>query len=69
MDDLTVRYGVIRDDFHFAQDGTPEPFKVIPIFIGKHGPFTERIPAAPEWPQELARRVTALKAALAALPT
>jgi len=67
--DLTIRYGVIRDEYTFGQDGTPEPHKHVPIFIGKHGPFTERIPATPDWPQELARRVAALKSALETLPT
>jgi len=67
--DLTVTYGTIRDDYTFAQDGTTEVFKHVPIFIGKHGPFTERIPVTPDWALELARRVAALKAAIQSLPT
>lgn len=67
--DLTVRYGVIRDEYNFSQDGTPEPFKLVVVFIGKHGPFTERIPATADWNQELGRRVAALKLALETLPT
>jgi len=67
--DLPVIYGVIRDEYDFDRDGTPVPSKLVPFFIGKHGPFTERIPATSDWALELARRVAALKAALQSLPT
>jgi len=67
--DLTVVYGVIRDEYDFDRDGTPVPHKLVPFFIGKHGPFTERIPTTPDWGQELARRVAALKVSLQSLPT
>lgn len=69
MEDLTVTYGTIRDDSSFDRDGTVTAYKTVPFFIGKHGPFLERIPANADWGQELARRVAALKATLEMLPT
>lgn len=67
--DLPVTYGIIRDEYTFSQDGTPTPFKLVPIFIGKHGPFVERLPATADWATELAIRVAALKRSLESLPT
>jgi len=66
---LPVNYASIRDEFNFSQDGTPEPFKTATFYLGKHGPFTERLAATADWHLELARRIAALKAALEALPT
>jgi hypothetical protein len=67
--DLTVVYRNIQDEVLPTREGTVERFKRVDFFIGKHGPFTERIPLDVNFDLEITRRVAALKASLQNLPT
>lgn len=66
--DLTVEYVDIRDAAEPQRDGrTIDHFKRYTFFLGKFGPFTERVPLdAPAG--EIDRRIAALRATLATLP-
>lgn len=65
MTDTTVEIGTITDEPAFDRFGKPiGSVKRVPFFIGKHGPFTERIPADANWELELQRRIEALKQTL-----
>jgi hypothetical protein len=70
MEDLAVTYGRIRQEPRFERDGTTVTEIIVPIFLGKHGPFTERFSEA-DWsnPLAVAARVDALKQTLRTLPS
>jgi hypothetical protein len=62
MDDLTVTYRNISDESRVERDGTVSNWKRFDFFIGKHGPFTERIARDTYTDAELQSRITRLKA-------
>lgn len=67
--DLDVRYGTIVDEPALDEFGRASGIvKRVQFKIGAHGPFIERIPNSPDWRDELARRVAALKLTLQNLP-
>lgn len=67
--DLTVEFTDIRDEPRFTRGGDVETFKRYTFFIGKHGPFVERVPLAQATDSsEITRRVDALKLHLQTLP-
>lgn len=68
MDELPIRYSNIKDESRIEVDGTIVAEKVARIYIGNHGPFTERFPIATFTFDELARRAEALRRSLQALP-
>ena len=68
MVDLTVDYVNIRDESIPQRDGTLSRSKRYEFYLGKFGPFTERVPLAdPFDEQEITRRITALQNHLRAI--
>jgi hypothetical protein len=60
--DLTVVYRNISDESLVSRDGTVEKFKRYDFYIGKFGPFTERVKLDEFTDQAIVLRVNALKA-------
>lgn len=70
MPDETVEYGRIRQEPRIDRTGAEENWIVVPFWIGKHGPFTERFTLAEYQDGVTVRtRVEAVKATLRALPS
>lgn len=69
MDDLRIEYGSIRDESNLTRTGEVIREKICTFWIGKHGPFVERFPAADFTQAKLAERVEALRTTLRTLPT
>lgn len=67
-DEYAVEFTKISDESDYLRDGTTKPVKVYRFWIGRYGPFTERVPAAPFDPLEIDRRVTQLKMHLQTRP-
>lgn len=68
-DPLRVEYGRVRDEARLNRDGTSETLKVVPIFIGPHGPMVERFTQAEFADGVTVRnRVEQLRASLDKLP-
>lgn len=65
MPDLEFPYEPVatKDDARPLRDGTIARERVYVFYLGKHGPFTERVPitAAPFDDGEIGRRVVALR--------
>ena len=68
MDDLTVEFIKTRDTSDYDRGGNIVPMREYVFYIGKAGPFTERVPLANFDQYEITRRVELLKSHLAALP-
>lgn len=68
-DDYEVDYSRVRDEERLERDGTVTHSKLVTIYIGKHGPFTERFTPA-EWSDGISvrQRVERLKTELRGLP-
>lgn len=58
----------IKDDVRFNRDNTTTPLKVVTFFLGKTGPYTERMSPEEYLAGELQVRVARLQATLGALP-
>lgn len=69
VEDLTIKYGKVRQQTRFDETSTAIEEIIIPIYLGAHGPFTERFTTA-EYADgfTVLQRVERLKAALLALP-
>lgn len=69
MDELKVNYGRIRNEDIPQTDGTVAHYVYVPIFIGNHGPFTERF-TREEWstPGVVEQRVNLIRTRLQSLP-
>lgn len=68
MDDFKFELYEVRDEPKLERDGrTVTPQKFVRFGLGKHGPFTEKLPAD-GWNDELQRRVAKLQAELQAIP-
>jgi hypothetical protein len=68
-EDLSVQSMKVSDTSAYQRDGTSVRQRVYTFFLGKHGPFTERVPIDPTFdPNEIQTRITALRAHLANAP-
>lgn len=67
--DLPVDYTDIRDVAEPQRDGSVVRMKRATFYLGKHGPFVERLPNDDQFDTELARRVETLRRKLQSLPT
>lgn len=69
MSDDAIKYGRIRQETRFSPQGTEESWIIVPIWIGGHGPFTERFSQA-EYSDgfTLQQRIEKLRQTLTALP-
>ena len=69
MADTDISYGRIRQESRFDQTGAETVSYVVPIYIGKHGPFTERFTSTEYLDGfSVQQRVEQLKASLSSLP-
>lgn len=70
MTDYAVEFTDIRDDSTFDRRGDPQRWKRYTFFIGKHGPFVERVPIdQAQDATEINARVERLKLQLRTLAT
>jgi hypothetical protein len=69
MEDLSVNAMKVRDESLYERDGSTSRQRVYSFYLGKHGPFTERVPLANFDEYEIGRRVTELQRQLGNLPT
>jgi hypothetical protein len=54
-----------KDDVQFTRDGGTARFRKYIFYLGKHGPFTERVPMEPTFDEnEIGRRIAALRSHL-----
>ena len=69
MADESVEYGRIRQTTEIDRTGAQADVVIVPIYINKHGPFTERFTPA-EWADgyQVSQRIEQLRARLRALP-
>lgn len=69
MAEFPVRYGRIREEPRISPQGLEVVSIVVPIWLGDHGPFTERL-SKEEYADgtTLRARVEALKTTLRGLP-
>lgn len=67
--DLTPDFKNISDESLVRRDGTVEKFKRYDFFLGKFGPFVERVPLEGFNDSIITTRVDALKRHLNGLPT
>jgi hypothetical protein len=67
-DPLAVDFKVISDESLLNRDGTVSKVRRYDFYIGKHGPFTERVPLDNFTDSEIQTRVTRLKTHLQNLP-
>lgn len=65
---LDVTYKNVSDESLLNRDGTVTKYKRYDFFIGKHGPFTERVPLDTFTDSEIQTRVARLKAHIQNLP-
>jgi hypothetical protein len=68
MDDLTVSYRNISDESRVERDGSVSNWKRFDFYIGKHGPFTERLARDTFTDAELVGRIARLKAMIQNAP-
>jgi hypothetical protein len=59
--DLPVEFTDIRDDTTVKRGGDFERWKKYTFYLGKFGPFVERVPADPWDASEITRRVENLR--------
>lgn len=60
--EFPIEWVSTTDDVQFARTGGTVKFKKYVFFLGKHGPFTERVPTEPTFDEnEIGRRVTNLR--------
>lgn len=68
FDDLPVTYTRLTEDSVFQPDRSIAKMKLAEFYLGKYGPFTERVPDDPNFSAELASRIERLRASLRTLP-
>jgi hypothetical protein len=68
VDPLAIDFKVISDESLLNRDGTVTKVRRYDFYIGKHGPFTERVPLDTFTDGEINARVARLKAHLQNLP-
>lgn len=68
MDDFEIEWGATRDESMPLRAGGFTRTKVYTFWIGKHGPFVERIPIENFDPLAAGRRAEELRNHLRALP-
>jgi hypothetical protein len=66
--DLTLNLKNFSDESLVQQDGSVQKFKRYDFYLGKFGPFTERVPLEGFNDALITARVNALKQHLLALP-
>jgi hypothetical protein len=66
--DFAVQAMKVKDESMYELDGTTSRQRVYSFYLGKHGPFTERVPLANFDEQEIHRRIDTIKRQLAGLP-
>jgi hypothetical protein len=65
---LAIEYGRVRQEPKVERDGVTVIERiVVPFFIGKHGPFTERMTIEEYHSGEAERRAEAMRARLEAM--
>lgn len=70
MDDNFPVLGMKTNDVtEYQLDGTTARFRQYRFYLGKHGPFTEKVPLDPFDEYAIQRLVDQLRAHLRALPT
>lgn len=69
MAELDADFIKVTDESTYDRSGTVVRNKTYVFFLGKHGPFTERIPLEHFDEFEIGRRVETLRRHLASLPT
>lgn len=67
-DDYAVEFAKIIDESDYNRDGTTTKVRVYRFYIGKYGPFTEKVTLEPFDANEITRRVDALTMHLRARP-
>jgi hypothetical protein len=68
--DFPIDLITTTDDVQFARGGGVVRYRKYVFYLGKHGPFTERVPVEPTFDEnELGRRVLALRTHLRTLQT
>lgn len=67
-DEYAVKFQKIMDESDYTPLGDTVRVKMYRFFIGRHGPFTEKVPLEPFDANEITRRVDALTMHLRALP-
>lgn len=65
---LTVDFKAVYDESLLNRDGTVTKYRRYDFYIGKHGPFTERVPLDGFTDGEINTRVVKLKAHVQNLP-
>lgn len=60
-DDLTQQITSVSDETTFDRSGQPVMNKRVTFYLGKHGPFTERFPAAEFSATAVQQRIDALR--------
>jgi hypothetical protein len=68
LDPLAIDFKVVSDESLLNRDGTVTKVRRYDFYIGKHGPFTERVPLDTFTDSEIQTRVGRLKAHLQNLP-
>lgn len=68
MEDLKVSFKNVADESIVNRDSTVTKYKRYDFYIGKHGPFVERVQVDEFTDQAIALRVQALKTHLQTLP-
>lgn len=64
VEDLALHHLKVRDETRPALDGeTTEHFKLVKFYLGRHGPFTERLDAAAS-SADINARVEAIRSTL-----
>lgn len=63
-DDYPIEDFTISDQARPRRDNTLERTRVYTFFLGKHGPFTERVPLENFDEREIDRRIAALRSHL-----
>lgn len=66
--DFAVQAMKVKDESMYELDGSTSRQRVYSFYLGKHGPFTERVPLANFDEQEIHRRIDTIKRQLAGLP-
>ncbi|NUR76054.1 MAG: hypothetical protein HOQ28_07215 [Thermoleophilia bacterium] len=68
-DDFAIEWGPARDESIPQRDGSIARYKTYTFWIGKHGPFTERVPREPAFDElEINRRAESIRTHLRSLP-
>jgi hypothetical protein len=68
LDPLAIDFKVVSDESLLNRDGTVTKVRRYDFYIGKHGPFTERVPLDNFADSEIQTRVARLKAHIQNLP-